>query len=54
MKSVNTMTEDSVKMAVSAQKTILTKFVKIQTALMTTAKAGTQIHANMKIDVDLT
>ena len=29
-------------------------FVKIQTALMTTAKAGTQIHASMKIDVDLT
>ena len=48
------MTEDSVKMAVSAQKTILTKFVKTQTALMTTAKAGTQTHANIEIDVDLT
>ena len=48
------MTEDSVKMAVSAQKTILTKFVKTQTALMTTAKAGTQISASMKVDVDST
>ena len=52
--SVHSLTEDSAKMVKSALNSILTKFVKISTALMRIVKAGTPSPASMGIDPNLT